>query len=98
MDIFGIPWLHDEDTDNIAITLAKAIGSTITKEDIQISHRKSNKENANIIVKFLSRRSRNDFWVHRRNLKGKTVSDIFPEIEECRSKIFINENLTARNT
>ena len=74
--------------------MLKKIDENISHEDIDIAHRlgksKANKT-LNIIVRFVSRRTRNNIYKERRKLKsnapGKPTSE----------RVFINENLTKRN-
>jgi len=96
IDITGVPRQNQEDTDEIVTRIAAATGSEVTKRDIEISHRTSTVNEASIIVKFYSRKARNNFWESRKNLKGKTVSDILEGTNSTR-KIFLNESLTSKN-
>ena len=97
VDIGGIPRQSNENTDNIVIKVAEKIGVTITQEDIEISHRNSAHKDASIIVKFLSRRTRNSFFEKRKGLKDIKVKDLDIGLDACGSKIFINESLTPYN-
>jgi len=76
IDITGVPRQWQENTDRIVTKIDASTGSTITKDNIEISHWTSTIEEASIIVKFLSWKARNNFWDCRKNLKDKTVSDI----------------------
>ena len=46
-------------------------------------------------MKFLSRRTRNQFFSNRNKLKGKTAKDI--KFNGCDNKIYVNESLTRHN-
>ena len=74
--------------------MLKKIDENISQDDIDIAHRlgksKTNKT-LNIIVRFVSRRTRNNIYKESRKLKsnapGKPTSE----------RVFINKNLTKRN-
>ena len=94
IDIRGIPRCLQEDTDKLVQDVAKIMKISVTKSDIEISHRNSTTENAAIIVKFQSRRKRNEFFEARSSLSTKTTRDIGFETNH---NIYINENLTPIN-
>jgi len=91
-----IPRTKDEDTDNLIINLGNHLNTETQTKDIDISHRTSNDANADIIVKFDSRRARDRFYLGRKQLKerGTTAKDIGFNIN---NKIYINESLTSKN-
>ena len=62
-------------------------------DQINVSHRTSTKEDASIIVKFNSRRTRNLFWSGRKKIFGKTIKEL--KLGDSDKNIYINENLTA---
>ena len=76
VDVRGIPRCHNEDTDQLILDVAKLIKVDMNKSDIEISHRVSSNENASIIVKFQSRRKRNEFYSARSTLYQKSTRDI----------------------
>ena len=94
IEIRGVPRSPTEDTDQIVMQIAGLTNTEVNKEDIEVSHRTSSSENAAIIVKFLSRRKREELFSNRKLLVEKTTRHI--GFEES-SKIFINESLTQFN-
>ena len=89
----GIPSKDDENTDEIINTLNEKLGTGITKDKIDISHR--TKQNG-IIVKFSDRKSRNTFYTARKGLKEKSMSTKDLGFDEEKF-IYINESLTQIN-
>ena len=85
---------NNAETENKVLTVLKKIDENLSHDDIYIAHRlgksKTNKT-PNIIVRFVSRRTRNNIYKEKRKLKsnaqGKPTSE----------RVFINENLTRRN-
>lgn len=92
--IKGIPRNKDEDTDKIVVDVASLIGVNLSKKQIDVSHRNTQEEDAHIIVKFDSRRSKEAFWSARRNVYDKSISNLGFRGD---GKIFINESLTSIN-
>lgn len=89
--IAGVPESMEESTDSIVLDIAKACGVDLTLSDIDRSHRvrsrnsaDNKKQTADIIVKFVSYRSRAAFLSTKRDLK---------KTEKYKS-VFINEDLT----
>uniref|UniRef100_A0A7M5UKD5 FP protein C-terminal domain-containing protein n=1 Tax=Clytia hemisphaerica TaxID=252671 RepID=A0A7M5UKD5_9CNID len=97
VDIHGIPRLNREDTDKLVTVLAGKMGLTLLKSDIEISHRTHPGANAPIIVKFLSRGTRNAFFDKRKNLRNIRVRDLGDHFGDCGHKIYVNESLTTQN-
>ena len=97
VDIGGIPRKKDEDTDDIVFKIAKKLDMTVKKDDIEISHRTSANKDAPIIVKFISRRTRNDFFVKRKQLRDVKVNELDIGLPLCDGKVYVNESLTALN-
>ena len=90
----GIPKLENENTDNLIVNLSKLIHVDLKIPDIAISHRTSVDKDAGIIVKFVSRRKRDEFFKNRKVLRDVDTSHLgFRQ----NSKIFINESLTQKN-
>ena len=94
VDIRGIPRWSNENTDQLIIDLSKLIKVNISHDDIDISHRVSGDEKAAIIVKFATRKKRNEFFNARKNLETKSAKDLGFDSTD---KIFINESLTPAN-
>ena len=102
VEVSGIPYTEGEDCAEIATTVAELIKiEGFRKNTIDVAHRVSQKDSANIIIKFKSRTARDSFHAHRHNLKGMTVhnlsellgaDNVFAGIT---NKIFVNESLTA---
>lgn len=94
--ISGFPESPDEVTDNIVIKVAQACGTKITLNDIDRSHRirqrqpmnspQRNQRPDDIIVKFVSYRSRSSFYWGKSKLKESTEF----------KGVFINEDLTSQ--
>lgn len=100
VDIKGIPRKETENTNNIVLEIAKLMGTPLTDDDIDISHRTSNKAEAGIIVKFSSRKARDTFWGGRKSLYNKSIKDLgYVEagVDKSKHKIYINESLTQNN-
>lgn len=76
--IFGVPEDRGEDTDVIAIDVAKKIGVDLTIEDIDRSHRVGKVSDGDkirpVIVKFVSYRKRCEMFRNKRLLKGSNVT------------------------
>jgi len=75
------------------LTVLKKIDENISQEDIDVAHRlgKSKKKNPNIIVKFISRKNRNNIYEERKKLKNADAG------KPTTQRVFINENLTKKN-
>ena len=86
-----------EDTNDIVIQLSEKIGVPMERNDISISHRiPSVRDSVEpvIIVKFVRREVRENFYRARKRLKSVSTADLgFSEAK----KIYINESLTQKN-
>ena len=91
LEIGNVPRVTRENTDDIVLDIARAVEAKIQLDDIEISHRLSNKPDAGIIVKFNNRRKRNDFFFKARK-KFLTHSDIGLNGED---KVYVNESLNG---
>ena len=81
--IRGIPFTEGEDTDKIAVDLAKECGVEMTKSDISTSHRlQSKKSPAPIVVRLVRREKKVELMKAKRIPKAK------------RDKVYIDEDLT----
>ena len=94
LNIFGIPRQERENTDELIFGLGEQMGVRLNAQDVEISHRTSSKKTAPIIVKFNSRRKRNEFWEARRKLKNINTTHLGFEKS---GSIYINESLTEHN-
>ena len=95
-DIVGIPRFDIEDTDKIVLAISEKFNMDLCLDDIEISHRVSNHDKAPIIVKFKSRRKRDQFLSEGKQSKIMT-EDLGYQEENSENRIYINENLTKRN-
>jgi len=93
LEIQGIPVSDNEnnaETESKVLTVLKKIDENISHDDIDIAHRlgksKANKT-PSIIVRFVSRRTRNNIYKERRKLKsnapGKPTSCFQPRVTTC---------------
>jgi len=86
----------NENTDQLIVQVANKIGVTLHPSDISISHHLApstpTHPNPNIIVKFLSRKVRDNIFSKRMKLKVANAS-----LQPGHSKVFINESLTKQN-
>ena len=95
--------LPEENTQNLAMELASAIGVEVVTNDISTIHQLPATKNVKdgLIIKFTSRDKRDEFYKKRSNLKGKYTS-ILPPIRTHYgqgthrfNKVHINESPTA---
>ena len=99
--IHGIPLSQDEDTNDIVIKVGELIGVTVEEDDISVSHRlpvnykyKGVKANPTIIVKFVRRDIKDQFYSSRKDLRGYSTEDLG---YSTTNNIYINESLTEVN-
>jgi len=90
--VSGVPEVSAENTDTIILNMAAAIGSDLTLDEIDRSHRVgAPKQNQtaprDIIVKFISYRARQKMYTKRASLKAKG-----------HTRTFINEDLTKNRS
>ena len=99
LEVSGIPRSDEEDQDTVektVITISRHLGVDISVDDIDAAHRLSKNPQANIIVKFRSRKIRDAIFSARSKLKGTTTKNLDIATERAPSRIFINESLTPR--
>jgi len=96
LEIQGIPYTDDENTEEVVVFLVKQLGINITGSEISVAHRlappNDSNKNPAIIVKFLTQKLRDTIYHKRWKLKdmnNKTGNDGF--------KVCINESLTKAN-
>lgn len=108
IEVTGIPSNRDENPKTIAMELGALIGVQNEERDIWTAHRLPASKNVKdrIIVKFVNRDKRNEFYQKRSQLADKYVKDL-PHISNetagnssmessyANRKIHINESLTA---
>ncbi len=101
-----------ENTEDIVKHVADCIGVELCSDDISICHRlpvndmpaqmetrsssKRRPMNPTIIVKFVRRKKREEFYRARNILRGKTVNDLNLNLN-TRERMFIAESLTRAN-
>ena len=96
VDIVGIPRFDIEDTDKIVLAISEKFNMDLCLDDIEISHRVSNHDKAPIILKFKSRRKRDQFLSEGKQSKF-TTEDLGYQEGNSENRIYINENLTKMN-
>lgn len=103
LEVTGIPMVPMEDTKSLVVELATAIGVEVYEEDISTAHRLPNTKRVKdrLIVKFIRRDKREEFYKKRSNIKGKNTSCL-PSVKShygqnisSHANIHINESLTA---
>ena len=68
LEINEVLYRKQEDTDQIVINIAQALKVELSEEVIQVFHRLTSAANAGIIVKFTSRRKREEVFNERNHL------------------------------
>lgn len=103
LEIQGIPQTRHEDTNDIVMKVGNLIGVEVDESDISVSHRlpvskryKGKRSNPPIIVRFVRRDLKEDFYSSRKDLKGYSTEDLGLGYETT-NNIYINESLTERN-
>ncbi|PSN42454.1 hypothetical protein C0J52_18914 [Blattella germanica] len=72
--VFGIPEERNEDTDMIAIDVAKRINVDLSIQDIDRSHRIGKINAGPVIIKFISYRKRSEVFRSKKLLKGSGIT------------------------
>jgi len=90
LEFKGIAYEKNENTDQLIVQVANKIGVTLHPSDISISHRMARSTpthpNPNIIVKFLSRKVRDNIYSKSIKLKVANAS-----LQPGHSNVFFNE-------
>ena len=101
VEINGIPASRDENTNNIVMKVGELIGVQVDEDDISISHRlpvssnyKGDRSNPSIIVKFVRRDLKEEFYSSRKDLKNFSTEDLG---YSTTNNIYVNESLTEKN-
>lgn len=104
LEVRGIPQEAEEDTTKVIMKLGKEIGVNIHQNDISVSHRVPSRKTMTtrsatnsspaIIVKFVRRDVRDQFYHARKELRNKTTTDLGYDDSK---KIYISESLTQKN-
>ena len=71
-----VPRTNEENTDKIVQDIGKLINVPLEENDIEVSHRVLTNQKAPIIVKFSSRKVRDEFFKNRNKLKNFTRIDL----------------------
>jgi len=80
------------EVENKVLTVLKKIDENISHQDSDVIHRLgASKKTPNIIVRFISRKTRNNIYKERKKLKNAIAG------KPTTQRVFINENLTKRN-
>ena len=100
VEITGIPVTSQDNAKSIAMEVGDLMGVRVEENDISTAHRLPASKNVTnrIIVKFVNRDKRNEFYQNRRMLVNKSPKDlplISNEINNRAGKIHVNESLTA---
>lgn len=95
LEIEGIPFTGDGKLTLTMKAICKCIGTEIAESDVEVSHRvpSKDKEKANIIVKFHSRKVRDQFLKAAKKRRLSTSTLDFKNI----SPVFVNEHLCPTN-
>ena len=99
VEIRGIPFVEDEVTNEIVINVAQRLDIEVNNEDISISHRlpkRQGNHDSAIIVKFVRRSVKDQFYKNRRMLRNISTKDI-GYLRYRKQQIFISESLTPAN-
>ena len=80
----------------IVIATCNKLGVELQPYEVEAAHRLSQRETANIIVLFRSRKTRDEVFKKRSELRGISTHDI-GITTRAPGRIFINESLTRRN-
>lgn len=89
LEIGNLPVTEGEDVDQIVCGIGTKIGCPLKVEDIAVAHRLKAKDGAvpSIIVEFVSRRTRNEFFKQRKVLAPKDKN------KRDKNRLYINESL-----
>ena len=103
LEISGIPVTKNENCKHIVFDIGMAMGfKELQYNDIDVAHRLMSDETTDripsIIVKFISRTSRDNYYSYRAGLKDITILDLklseTPATKKVKNKIYINESLS----
>ena len=96
LEIKGIPYKDNENTEEVVVYLVKQLGINITGSEISVAHRlappKNSNKNPAIVFKFLGQKLRDTIYHKRWKLK-----DINNKIGNDGFKVYTNESLTKAN-
>ena len=98
LEVNGIPQEKEEDLMEILKVLFDKLELSALFNTIDVAHRLSDHPAASIIIKFVTRSARDQFFSARKNLENIKLKDIgFCNEEIHNNSIFINESLTKQN-
>lgn len=103
LEVNGIPTLPQDNPKHLVCELSALINVDLNESDISTAHRLPdlNKVKNRIIVKFIRRDKREEFYKKREKLRGKTIKNLptvmkeFGKSVKNDSKIYVNESLTS---
>jgi hypothetical protein len=106
LEISGVPQTKNENTYSIIGNILAAIEAKVDVDDIEYCHRlypknKNEEETPKIVAKFYSRQKKHHILDKLKQFRAKhnrhlSCSDL-PDYDSNKSRIFINEHLTAHN-
>ena len=97
VELNGIPRYDEEDINDVLEKVFTLLECEDLIGKVDVAHRLSKQNNAGIIIKFVSRNARDQFYSHRKKLKDKRVNDLGVDFSEFDNKFYINESLTKKN-
>ena len=100
-EISGKPITKEEDCKKIVVDRGKAMGSKIGIKDVDVAHRSFQRNPhviPNIIAKFNSRTTRDEYFFKRSSLKSLSLQNMgytpTTESVKTRNRVYINESLS----
>eukprot|EP00794_Sanderia_malayensis_P021289 gene21289-biopygen16321 len=97
LEISGFPRKDQETATNLVVKLAEKLEINLDVEHIEACHRISPRDDAPIIVEFLSRKMRDEFLSQKKKVRNLTIADLgFVADAGSAGKTYINESLTKK--
>ena len=97
MQISGVPERCHTSTEEVVLSVARALNVDITPNDIEISHKLRRRGATDtIIAKYISHKTKSELYKRRTKLKDIKLANIYPSYASAinTSRLFINDNLT----
>ena len=99
LEMHGVPESAYSTTEEVVLKLAETLKVSITRQDIEISHKLKRKGNKPTIVKFANHKIKCSIHKSRTKLKNIKVSNLFPRANAATraagDRIFLHKNLTS---
>ena len=99
LEFHGVPESAYSSPEEVVLKISEALEVPVGPQDIEISHKLSNKGNKAIIAKFISHKVKSNLYRARTKLKNIRMTDLFPGSSYATTteanRIYINENLTS---